>query len=111
MEDLYAGLLGPIIVTRKGETSGDANGDDPQEALRPKDVDREFVIVMSNVDENRSPYLDSNIYEHIVKPSLGKIKPGWVPFAHMDKGRVLQALFKHAATKLESLSYAEARSE
>jgi len=49
--DIFAGLMGPIIVTRKG-MSGPTG--------RPKDVDREFVQLYMIVDENQSPYLDYN---------------------------------------------------
>jgi manganese oxidase len=48
---LYAGLLGPLIVTRKGEA--DADG-------RPTDVDDELVTVLFISDENASPYMDTD---------------------------------------------------
>lgn len=47
--DVYAGLLGPLIVTRKGEATADG---------RPKDVDREVVTVLWVSNENTSPYWD-----------------------------------------------------
>src|SRR6266508_6083726 len=50
--DVYAGLTGPIIVTRKGQARADAT---------PKDVDREFVTMFFVQDENQSPYLEQNI--------------------------------------------------
>jgi FtsP/CotA-like multicopper oxidase with cupredoxin domain len=50
--DQYAGLMGPIIVTREGEARPDGT---------PEDVDREFVANFMVVDENGSPYLDRNV--------------------------------------------------
>ena len=50
--DIYAGLVGAIVVTRAGHAN--PNG-------TPKDVDREFVTLFMIFDENLSPYLDANI--------------------------------------------------
>jgi hephaestin len=50
--DTNAGLMGSIIVTRKGRTKADGT---------PKDVDREFVLVFSVFDENASTLLDKNL--------------------------------------------------
>lgn len=50
--DIYAGLIGAIIVTAKGK--GDENA-------KPKDVDREFVTLFMVFDENNSEYLEKNI--------------------------------------------------
>jgi manganese oxidase len=50
--DIYAGLVGAIIVTRAGKAKPDGT---------PRDVDREFVTLFMIVDENLSPYLDANI--------------------------------------------------
>jgi manganese oxidase len=50
--DQYAGLLGPMIVTREGEANEDGT---------PKDVDRELVANFMVADENGSPYLDQNL--------------------------------------------------
>ena len=50
--DVYAGLMGPIVVTRKGMARPDGT---------PKDVDREFVVNFAVMDENSSPWLDTNI--------------------------------------------------
>ena len=49
--DTYAGLVGPIIVTRHGMANPDGS---------PKDVDQEFVTLYTIFDENHSPYLDYN---------------------------------------------------
>lgn len=50
--DTNAGLVGPIIITRRGAARSDG---------RPTDVDREFVTLFTVFDENASPYLDYNI--------------------------------------------------
>jgi manganese oxidase len=50
--DTNAGLMGSIIVTRKGRTRPDGT---------PKDVNREFVLVFSVFDENASTMLDKNL--------------------------------------------------
>ena len=50
--DVYSGLMGPIVVTRRGEARPDG---------RPKDVDREFIVNFTVMDENSSPWLDTNI--------------------------------------------------
>lgn len=53
-KDTNTGLVGPMIITRKGEARSD---DD----LRPKDVDREFVSLFWVSNENLSWYLDDNV--------------------------------------------------
>lgn len=50
--DIYAGLIGAIVITRQGAANPDGT---------PKDVDREFVTLFMIFDENMSPYLDANI--------------------------------------------------
>jgi FtsP/CotA-like multicopper oxidase with cupredoxin domain len=50
--DIYAGLIGAMIVARAGRANPDGT---------PKDVDREFVTLFMIFDENMSPYLDANI--------------------------------------------------
>jgi FtsP/CotA-like multicopper oxidase with cupredoxin domain len=50
--DVYAGLMGPIVVTRKGMANPDGT---------PKDVDRELVVNFTVMDENSSPWLVTNI--------------------------------------------------
>ena len=57
--DTNAGLIGTIIVTRKGMARPDGT---------PKDVDREFVTSFFIIDENNSWYLDHNIQAHTTEP-------------------------------------------
>ena len=49
--DVYAGLMGPIIVTRKGQANPDGT---------PKDVDRQFIVNYEVMNENGSLWIDKN---------------------------------------------------
>ena len=51
-KDVNSGLVGAIVVTRRGAAHPDG---------RPKDVDREFVTLFMVFDENMSWYFDDNI--------------------------------------------------
>jgi FtsP/CotA-like multicopper oxidase with cupredoxin domain len=57
--DTYAGLLGPIIITRRGMARADGS---------PRDVDRQLVALFEVVDENQSPYLARNIRGYADRP-------------------------------------------
>lgn len=50
--DTYAGLMGPMVVTRRGGARADGS---------PADVDRELFALFMVSDENQSPFLDENI--------------------------------------------------
>lgn len=50
--DMNSGLVGPIIISRKGSTRPDGT---------PKDVDREFVVAFSVFEENSSGLFMQNI--------------------------------------------------
>ena len=52
VKDTNTGLVGAIIVTRKGMANTDGS---------PKDIDRELVTLFTVMDENQSWYLDENI--------------------------------------------------
>jgi FtsP/CotA-like multicopper oxidase with cupredoxin domain len=49
--DMNAGLIGPIIITGKGQAKPDST---------PKDVDREFVVAFAIFDESESWYFEAN---------------------------------------------------
>jgi hephaestin len=49
--DTYAGLMGPMVVTRRGMARPDGS---------PKDVDTEFFEMFSVMNENLSPLVDHN---------------------------------------------------
>jgi len=72
LKDVDSGLIGPIIITRRGMMGPDD---------RPKDVDREFVALFMIYDENSSWYLDQNIKTYVSDPKgLNKLE-----FAPADK--------------------------
>ena len=50
--DTYAGLMGPIEITARGMARADGS---------PRDVDRELFELFSVMNENESPYLQTNI--------------------------------------------------
>lgn len=58
VKDTYSGLIGPLVVCRKGIL--DKNG------LR-KDIDREFTLLFMVFDENKSWYLKENIETYLHK--------------------------------------------
>lgn len=58
--DVNAGLIGPIIVTRKGSARPDGS---------PRDVDTEIVAAFMEVDESQSFYFDENIRAYAVDPA------------------------------------------
>ncbi len=60
LTDVNSGLIGAIIVTRRGMALPDA---------RPKDVDREFVTLFMIFDENQSWFIDENIRRHTDDPA------------------------------------------
>ncbi len=61
--DTNAGLVGPIIIARRGSAKADGS---------PNDVDREFVTMFTVFDENRSPFLNSNIQSYTKQPKTVK---------------------------------------
>lgn len=68
--DVAAGLLGPMLISAKGTLKPDGT---------PRDVDREFVVILYTLDEQQSPYLDTNIAQHIASPeTLKKTQPVFV---------------------------------
>ncbi len=50
--DVNAGLIGPMVITRRGMARPDGS---------PRDVDREFAMLFMLIDENTSHYLQHNI--------------------------------------------------
>lgn len=50
--DISTGLMGPIIITARKKAKADGT---------PVDVDREFVVMFYEVDENTSNYLQQNL--------------------------------------------------
>ncbi|WP_238398590.1 multicopper oxidase domain-containing protein [Edaphobacter sp. 12200R-103] len=54
--DINTGLIGPIIITRKGEARPDGS---------PKDIDREFIADFAIFDETNSWFVERNIGKQI----------------------------------------------
>jgi manganese oxidase len=52
VRDTNAGLIGVIIITRRGQA---------RDNLMPRDVDREFISFWKIYDENQSPYLPASV--------------------------------------------------
>jgi multicopper oxidase len=52
VSDTYAGLMGPIEITRRGMARPDGS---------PKDVDRELFVLFSVMNENASPFIGTNL--------------------------------------------------
>ena len=57
--DVNAGLVGPMVITRRGMARPDGS---------PKDVDREFAVLLMIIDENQSHYLGHNIQTYAKDP-------------------------------------------
>lgn len=60
LRDVASGLMGAILVTRRGMALPDG---------RPKGVDHEFFTMYIAINENESWYLEDNINAHIADPS------------------------------------------
>lgn len=56
--DIASGLIGPLIICKKDSLDGE----------KEKDVDQEFVVMFSVMDENLSWYLDDNIQTYCSEP-------------------------------------------
>ena len=55
-KDVASGLVGAIVVTRRGQANSDGT---------PKDVDREIVALFTAFNENQSWYVQENVAAHI----------------------------------------------
>ena len=60
VSDTYAGLMGPMEITRRGMARPDGS---------PKDVDREIFALFSVMNENQSPFLDADIKRFAEPPA------------------------------------------
>lgn len=58
-QDLYSGLLGPLVICRPGVLQGE--GSDRNRT----DVNKEFALLFMVYDENESWYLEDNIREYL----------------------------------------------
>lgn len=67
--DTYAGLMGPMVVTAQGSARSDGS---------PQDVDREVFELFSVMNENASPYLDTNIDRYAQPPAPDPEDDGFI---------------------------------
>eukprot|EP00898_Chlorokybus_atmophyticus_P000768 jgi/Chlat1/1692/Chrsp127S01958 len=90
--DNYAGLYGPIIVTKKGSANDDGS---------PKDVDTQFVTLFMVSNENSSPYLVDNLAKLPDSTNgAGEVNDnGTISLGNLDAGAVLQALYQAVAIR------------
>ena len=72
IRDVASGLIGPMVVTRKGMARPDGS---------PTDVDRELVAGFIEVDENHSWYIERNIQTYTTDPKGVMLGRG--PFGDM----------------------------
>lgn len=71
-QDLYSGLLGPLVICRPGTLQGE--GSDRQRT----DVEKEFALLFMVHDENKSWYLDDNIRKYLnVEPNDENLDDGF----------------------------------
>ncbi|HMH19450.1 MAG TPA: multicopper oxidase domain-containing protein [Burkholderiales bacterium] len=80
-QSINAGLVGAIIVTRAGRAKADG---------RPKDVDREFVLLFMIFDETMSPYIYRNVMEFSV--SEGPVRRRNVEFRESNSKHAINGL-------------------
>ncbi len=59
--DVASGLIGPMIITRRGGATREGT---------PKGIDREFVVALAEMDENMSWYIDHNIVQYASEDAL-----------------------------------------
>jgi manganese oxidase len=64
MQDVNAGLIGPMIVTAHGKAKADGS---------PVDVDREFMVLFAEFDENSSWFKNENF--KLAKLDMKKVPP------------------------------------
>jgi hephaestin len=68
-KDVNAGLIGPIVITKRGMARTDGS---------PKDIDSEMFALLMIIDENQSHYFGQNMKDHIA-PSEKINRGDYVP--------------------------------
>jgi hephaestin len=89
-KDAASGLLGGIIVTRRGQANPDGT---------PKDVDREIVALFNTFNENVSWYMKENIDAHISAADREKLDTSEANFSDS------QGYFTFAGTGFAETNY------
>lgn len=76
IKDTNSGLVGPLIVCKKGTL---------KDSYTRKDVDREYALMFTVLDENESWYLDKNIDTYCKKPGNKETLKGNEDFKESNK--------------------------
>jgi len=84
VDDVNAGLIGPMIVTARASARADAT---------PTDVDRELVVGFLEIDETNSSLWETNLRTYGKPPKV--LKPDWA-FAERTVGPESQYAFKES---------------
>ena len=92
--DANAGLIGPIIITRRGEANADAT---------PKGIDREVVALFGVFDESESRYFVDNLRTY-TGDTLQKTDKGPIAFTPDGGGFFTINGFAYGNLPLESLT-------
>ena len=71
-KDAASGLVGAVIVARRGQTNSDGT---------PKDVDREIVALFTAFNENESWYVQENVAAHISAADQKSLDEGGANFS------------------------------
>lgn len=72
MLDVNAGLVGPMIITARGQAKADGS---------PKDVDRELIVLFGEFDENLSWFRQHNVDHFAMEPKKVPANPDFAdPF-------------------------------
>lgn len=59
-QDLYSGLMGPLVICRRGTLQQGEDSD-----RQRTDVEKEFALLFMVHDENQSWYLEDNIRKYL----------------------------------------------
>ncbi len=89
-KDVASGLVGPIIVARRGQMNADGT---------PKDVDREIVALFTAFNENESWYVQENVAAHIGAADRKSLGEGGANFSDS------QGYFTFAGTGFTETNY------
>ncbi|XP_047462058.1 ferroxidase HEPHL1 [Mugil cephalus] len=82
IKDMYSGLLGPLVICRRGTLSA---GDGPDR--QRTDVDKEFALLFMVHDENLSWYLHDNIRQY-----LGVDPHTFTPDEHFEESNLMHGI-------------------
>ncbi|XP_065054471.1 hephaestin-like protein [Rhopilema esculentum] len=76
VKDMYSGLMGPLVICKKGSIEPDG---------MPKGYDAEKFLLMAVMDENKSWYLDDNMKKYCTSDSCGGVSKEDEDFMESNK--------------------------